>query len=197
MGGRTRAGLTAALLASTCLTGAAWAQSEAAPPPVRSTIDGNGVDLVTGALRLAVRELSIGPDGPGGLAYTRYFTGTGWRDDFVGTIQSSGSLFTVSMGGASETFTQSGTTFTSEQGQGSTLSFDSTAQSYTYTTADGIVGVFEKPLFAAEPYQANEGRIISLAYPSGERMGFTYASVFVCPPANRVRASRLSSAPTA
>ena len=169
--------------------GAVAAQSVAtSPPPIRSTIDGNGVDLVSGALRVATPQLSIG-QGEGALTYTRFLTATGWVDNLIGTINVNGSAITVSFGGSSDSFTLSGGVYTNAVGGGSTLSYNSGAQRYTYTTADGAVVVFNAALPAYSPSYANGGRPITATYPDGLVVTYTYQSVTVL----GTSASRLQS----
>ena len=57
---------SAALLASTALAAPAWAQT-AEQPPQRQQLDENGVNPATGKQITYVTQLSIGPDGRGGL----------------------------------------------------------------------------------------------------------------------------------
>jgi hypothetical protein len=86
-------------------------QAQSLPPaPVRSALDENGVDLTTGALWTWTPGITIGHPGAGGLSYARFYDSgaQGWRDNLTGTINSSGSAFTVSLFGASQVFTASG-----------------------------------------------------------------------------------------
>lgn len=123
---------TAVLSVAVLAPGAAQAQSWlAAPPPVFSGIDSNGVDLSSGAFTLSTREVVIGQPEAGGLVYARDFYRDGWRDSFVGTINSASGVFTVSLGGSSETFTLTSGVYVSDQGSGSTLTFNSGTQVYT------------------------------------------------------------------
>lgn len=155
------------------------------PPPIRSTIDANGVDLISGDFTYSVEELSIGQPGAGGLSYLRSFVETGWRDNFVGTINSAGATYTVSFGGISESFDLVAGVYTPGEGQGSTLTFDSGTQLYTYRSADGVVAVFSKALNGS-PFSwlpaANEARVTSITRPSGEVLTFNYRSVTVTSP---------------
>jgi RHS repeat-associated protein len=166
------------------------------PPPVRSSVDANGVDLVTGALVVATPQLSIG-QGEGALAYTRDLTASGWVDNVTGTVAdpsgvtgcaTSGTV-AVSFGGNSENFTASGGAYANAQGGGSTLVCSSSAQTYTYTTAAGIVVVFNQTLAAYSPAYATGGRAVSATWPDGMEVAYTYQTVT----AGGVSASRLQS----
>jgi RHS repeat-associated protein len=153
-----------------------------APPPVRSVVDANGVDLVSGRMVQSSEEVAIGNAGSGGLIYERTLTDGGWRDNLSAVINNSGSVYTVSFGGASETFTLSSGTFTPGEGQGSSLTYNSTTQLYTYTRGDGTVVLFDHSLnfsVAGQP-QANQGRIINITTPNGEVDTFTYNTASYC-----------------
>ena len=153
----------------------ASAQPLTAPPPVFSSIDRNGVDVTSGAFTLTSMDVSVGQPSMGGLVYVRSFYDTGWRDNYIGTLQQSGSTYTVSIGGASETFTESGGSFTSDQAQGATLVFSGGL--YTYTSPFGAVAVFDPAWGGVADYEANKGRVTSLTAPNGERLTFHYNTV--------------------
>lgn len=150
------------------------------PPPTYNALDANGVNLITRAMTVQSPTASVGQSGTGGLAYGRTYDSSiqGWRDNVTGTINSSGATYTVTLLGASETFTLTGTlptgTFASTEAVGGTLSFNSTTQIYTYTTASGTTAAYSKALASSQPTQANEGRVTSMTLPSGEQLTFTY-----------------------
>lgn len=167
-----------ALVASSSMASLAIAQTAPptiAAPPVRSPVDGNGVNLATGGLEMSTNDISIGSSGSGSLAHTRVWTGNGWRHGFFLTLTSSGTKYTVSIGAKSTTFTLSGGVFTSDQGDGSTLTSDSA--SYTYTAADGTVVIFDKSYSSAIYYGAVGALGTSVALPSGEKVTLTYATI--------------------
>ena len=104
-------------------SGGALAQSWRAdpPPPLARWIDASCVDVISGALTFSAAQASVGPSGSALVRAQQNFTA---KDNFYGTINSSGSTYTVSLGGASETFTGSpGAGFTPNQAVGSTLSY--------------------------------------------------------------------------
>ncbi len=170
----------ALLVAMAGYAGGAQAQAVGgAAPPVKSSIDANGVDLTRGTFTISTVDLAVGQGGLGGLAYSRSFRDTAWRDNQVGTINSSGVTYTVSIGAGSGTFTLAGSTFTSQQADGSSLTFNATTQVYTYTTRDGVVALFSKALAETAPLEANEGKVTSITAPSGEKQTFTYKTVTV------------------
>ena len=136
------------------------------------------MDLVTGALVVATPQLSIG-QGEGALTYVRNLTASGWVDNTIGTINVNGSAITVSFGGGSDSFTLSGGVYTNALGDGSTLIYSSTAHQYTYTTAAGVVVIFNASLPAYSPSYANGGRPITATYPDGMVATYTYSTVTV------------------
>ncbi len=138
-------------------------------PPVRSTIDANGVDLTSGTLNIIANSLTIG-QGEGALTYTRNLIGGGWVDSITGTISAgtSGGLV-VSLGGSSDAFTLSGSVYVNAQGGGSTLTVSGGV--YTYTTAQGAVAVFNN-LGSYPSYIL--AQIGTLTYPDGRKITYTY-----------------------
>lgn len=177
--------LLVSLTALTCALAAqanfARAQAALAPaPPIHSPVDANGVNVTTGTFNLTAHEISIGQVGSGGLEYARSFIGSGWRDNLIGTISASGAVYTVSLGGSSESFTLSGGVYTSNEGKGSTLSFNSGTQKYSYTSSTGDVVVFDKALSETVPYVADQGQVASVAHPSGETLTYSYKTVSLC-----------------
>jgi RHS repeat-associated protein len=184
----------AIVLALAGYAGAAQAQGMAgAPPPVRSTVDANGIDLAGRALILNTTDVVIGNPGAGGLVYARSRYREGWRDSLIGTIKSSGSVFTVSFGGGSGTFTLTGTlgsgTFASDQADGSTLTYNSGTQVFTFTTRDGVVALFSKALAETAPLEANEGKVTEVTAPNGEKTTYTYKTITI----SSVNYNRLAS----
>ncbi|MEA3015888.1 MAG: hypothetical protein QOI38_610 [Sphingomonadales bacterium] len=167
-----------ALLATTCLTSPAAAQL-AAPAPVRQNVDGNGVDLFLGTVSLDAPALTLG-QGQQGLSYYRLTRGTGWTDNMTATLNKTGSTITVSLGGSSDSFTVSGSTYTPTEGNGATLAFNGTANVYTYRSADGTVASFDRNRNTGAPAYANEGRVTEIVRPDGARLVFAYDSIDYC-----------------
>ena len=129
------AGLMLSTALATTIASTVHAQTYSADlPPPRTTLDENGVDLATGVLNMSLASVSIG-DAAGGLSFNRLLRNAGFRDDV--TINTSGSVVTVTIGTSSESFNQSGNTYTSREGTGSTLGNDASGV-LVYTTADGV-----------------------------------------------------------
>jgi RHS repeat-associated protein len=150
----------------------------AAPAPVRQSIDANGVDLFRGTLNLNAPAVSMGQGAPQGLSYYQLTRGFGWTDNLTAALNINGSVATVTFGGTSDSFTISGSTYTSTEAKGATLSLSGTV--YTYTTADGTVAHFDSTKVGVYPYYANTGRVTDIASPSGAKLTFFYHSVNYC-----------------
>ena len=138
-----RAGaLSCALLASTCLTAPAAAQTV---NPRFSQIDANGVDLVTGQFNFSVTEGAIG-SGEGALTLSRIVSGSNASSEWTGLLykRTSGgtTLMYVEFGPIAETFTISGSTYTSTLANGGTL-VDLGGGQYRYTATDGTQIVYD------------------------------------------------------
>src|SRR5689334_12673417 len=86
--------------------------------PVRESIDANGVDLLTGKLTVTAPALVLGSQG-NSISYYRWNKGSGWTDILLGFLNLAGSVMTVSLGGTSDSFMVSGTTYSSTEGKGS------------------------------------------------------------------------------
>lgn len=169
------------------LAPSAGAQIQTVVAPVLGVgyIDERGVDVgpASPQFRLTTGEVAIGDPGAGGLSFGRHWIGSGWRDSLAGTISSSGSIYTVSIGAASETFSLSGGVFTSVQQMGSTLAFNSGTNKFTYTTRDGTVIVVNKNIATQGSvtnfWSSNEGAIETITRPNGEVVTYTYVSATV------------------
>ncbi len=167
------------VLFATCVGLANASAQSIPPPPVRATVDVNGVDLVDGSLWVYSPSISIGQAGSGGLSYTRWFDSSvqAWRDNYTGTINSSGATYTVTLFGASQRFTLASGVYTPDAADGSSLTFDSGNNEYTYTSRYGAIAIIDKDFAGSSPTQANEGRITSYTEPDGERTIFNYVTL--------------------
>ncbi|MCA1654753.1 MAG: hypothetical protein LC656_11485, partial [Sphingomonadales bacterium] len=173
-----RAGAIAcALLASTAIASPALAQL-APPEPVRQALDANGVDLFNGTLRVTAPALAMGQGEPQGLVYARYNSGSGWTDNVTAALNLSGSTMTVNLGGTSDRFTVSGTSYISTEGNGATLVLSGSV--YTYTAADGTIVHFDKNRSTNSPYYSNAGRATDLVRPSGAKLVYSYTAMPYC-----------------
>ena len=190
--------LKAALLISSALIATpSLAQSVlSAPPPTQYIVDERGVDVLAGTFNLSTTDVVIGPPDQGGMVYSRSFAGTGWRDNLMSAVERIGttSTYVVSIGGYSESFTKSGSTYTPAIPRGSKL-VDTSSLILTWTWADGTVVVFDKNLSTGfSPWGGNFGRAISITRPNGERTDLTYETAVIEETIPLQRAVRLLSA---
>ncbi len=165
------------------------------PPPVHSFVDNNGVDLTSGYLTVTTPGLTIG-QGEGALSYVRELINTGWTDNVIGTVNVNGSTVTVSFGGTSDTFTLSGGTYTNALGLGSTLT--NSGGYYTYTSHTGVVVQFQQSLAGYLPCYGNGGRPVSVTWPDGKVLTYTYNTISVsgtntCSSGSTTSAARVQS----
>ncbi|HYI40563.1 MAG TPA: RHS repeat-associated core domain-containing protein [Allosphingosinicella sp.] len=142
--------------------------------PVRQFADENGVDLLSGVFTAYTPGVAIGSPNTG-LAYVRAIRAGAYRDTMMGTIDISGSSYTVDMGGRSETFTLSGGTYIPAEQNGSTLS--GSGSTYFYRRADGTTATFNA---LTRNFGNAKGIIVtSLVYPSGRSLTFHYTEAII------------------
>ena len=112
-----------ACIASASTSSLALAQSFVPPQPltapVEQSVDVNGVDLVTGKVRAPFAAMSIGTPGDGGILLRQSIN---LPNNLEGSITSSGSIYTVTLGGDATKFTLSGSTYIPNVADGSSLS---------------------------------------------------------------------------
>lgn len=154
--------------------------SEIPAPPAYSSIDGNGVDLISGTLSISVPEVSIGPANGVGLSFTRLFSATEARHNLMGYIKVEGNKYTVVLGATSQVFFRNGgsTSFSPEARSGSTLYLLNGI--YHYTTADGTVYKFSEKgyfLINATKYMGKIS-LNSISRPNGEELTFHYRTEY-------------------
>jgi len=162
-------------LGTTALSAPAFAQAapgNAPPtdvPPVHSKVDQFGVDLVTRNIAAQTwGSISIGPGGPGSLKYI-VTTSNRAGSDLNSGLDVNGSTYSVYIAGATTTFTLNGTlgsgTFSNNQQNGATLTYNSSTSQYTFTSSNGtvlIVGI------------SGISWPVSLTYPAGEKLTWNY-----------------------
>lgn len=151
------------------------------PAPVRESIDANGVDLFTGKLTVTAPALVLGSEG-NALSYYRLNKGSAWTwtDNLTGFMNQVGSVMTVSLGAVSDSFTVSGSTYTATEGNGSTLTLNSTGTLYTYTRSDGTVARFSKSAVSDYMPSSTAGMLIDSVSPEGGKITFAYNSIQYC-----------------
>jgi RHS repeat-associated protein len=171
-------GVQIAALATTFLYPAA-ALAQAIPvPSTRELIDGNSVDLFRGAFTVDETVASLG--GNQGMQLRRIARGS---DQFMYNVetylQSSGSVFYVTVNGRTDRFTKSGSVFTPTEANGASLSLSGSI--YTYTARDGTTVTFDKSLVPTpyNPY-GNEGLATAIIEPNGQRLDLHYRQQRYC-----------------
>jgi RHS repeat-associated protein len=180
-GGRLRALATLALAVLAAIASPALGQGPGGvtPPPVRQAIDENGVDVIRGKFNAAQPSVSIGPAYPHGLVYSSSNAGSGWFNGANSLIHQSGSSFLVSAAGASDSFTQSGTTFTPTEANGASLA--QSGPTFTYTSRNGLVATFTLNSAGLPFWDATVARATTLTFPDGTRIHFHHKIVEYCP----------------
>jgi hypothetical protein len=167
------------LLASLVVIGAGQAAfAQNAQMPVRETLDANGVDVFRGTYAVDDPVMSIGQEQ--GLSYTRKLRASGWGNNLIPTLWRSGSTLTVTVNGESDSFVEAGTSYSSTEAMGATLTLADSA--YTYRSRDGTQVVFSKYPSNASGYTVygNEGYATALIRPSGDRLDIAYQATIAC-----------------
>lgn len=151
----------------------------AAPSPVRSDIDGNGVDLFLGTMNVDGPALSVGDGKQHGITWRKFVRGAkGWGDSLTATLTVSGTTVYVSFGSVTDRFTNSGGVYTSTEGDGATLT--SSGSNYTYTAADGTVTLFSTVYVGFYPYGNIQGNVVSVTKPDGTVFSYSYDNYSFC-----------------
>jgi hypothetical protein len=174
--------LGVALLASSALLAPRLASAETAAPQFVA-IDQNSVDITTALPFLSFEEGGIGT-GPGALRIVRtWAAGAGWADNWTGGLftRTSGGVtkWYVQLGGMSDVFTLSGSTFTPTAANGSSLVVLGTGN-YLYTTRDGtkieFLGTsFNRQFMPCAGADASSCRVpITITQPNGLKFTLTY-----------------------
>jgi RHS repeat-associated protein len=163
-----------AFLSSTAIVGTGFvvpAMAQAiSPAPVRQSIDPNGVDLFLGTVNVDGPALTAGAAGSPSISYRRNFRGSAYADNLNARLYVSGSTVTISFGTSSDSFTLSGSTYVSTEGNGATLLRNATTAIYTYTTAGGVVYHFKEEWGT---YGSRAG-LADVTWPSGRKLTYTY-----------------------
>lgn len=172
--GMRKTAIYGSLLAGSALASPAIGQDyePPAPPPIRETIDRNGVDLTRGTMVGRTHGISIGGPGNLGISWSRTITSAGsFRDSMAIYVLTTSSGANVTIGNHSESFTLSGANYVSDQKTGATVV--SSGGAYTYTSRDGAIFTFS-PWQAQKRQYAGQSRVASATYPTGEKLTFNY-----------------------
>ncbi|MEM8988275.1 MAG: RHS repeat domain-containing protein, partial [Pseudomonadota bacterium] len=166
----------------------AYAQTPPEPLQVNNNVDGFGVDLVSGIVsRGDLANISIGPGEPQGLSFSKFFSGSGWRNSTLGTIFDPNLLGLnpinpiVSFGGSAEQFVfvqVVGNTYEYEPEipSGASLILDVNTFEWLYTSADGTkyVYAFELGAVLGPEYGLVSGILKSVTLPTGQIISYHY-----------------------
>jgi RHS repeat-associated protein len=192
---RTNHLLVGLLLGSTALTLPSIASAETPAPKFIDTIDDHSVDLTTGLPYVSMTEGGIG-SGPGRVEMQRIWAeSAGWIDNWSGGLYpvTSGGVakMYVQFDGISDTFSGSGTSWTSDKGDGATLIVD--AQGYwDYTARDGTVykfdtehddggpGIYVTSLNCPGADPSTCQVPLSITHPNGLKFTLTWSASHIC-----------------
>ena len=159
-----RIALAGALLATSCLSAPAFAQTvSSGTGALRRTIDDNGVNLITGKPYLAKGSASVGA-GDSEMSIVLGSEGSYNFANIYGFSYVGGSTLTVTIGGTDEVFTLVNGSWVPNEARGSSYSGN------TYRTADGTAYVFT----SKGPYQYSGQVLESVTRPNGEKVTYHY-----------------------
>ena len=163
------------LLGTILATGvAAPAMAQLLPPdapPIQLPSDPDGVDLASGKISTQSPGIVIGAAGQNSMTFSRQLVDSkNWKHDYFIFLQDLTSYVRIDIGPALRTFTKSGSTYISDQGDGSTL-VSLGGSAWRYTAADGTIINFDRP--TGLEYMA---WAISKVTPDGERLDYFYNS---------------------
>jgi RHS repeat-associated protein len=146
------------------------AQAQFQPtPPERYTLDGRGVDLITGGFNYVVPEVVIG--GEGGLTFTRQYVRGDWRETNVWKTESAGAEMVVTTGLITEAFIYNGFAWVSKTNNGSTVVFGPGSGETNVTDRFGNKATF-KSFRGISRYGDFLEAVISETSASGERTDY-------------------------
>ncbi|MDJ0761223.1 MAG: RHS repeat-associated core domain-containing protein [Woeseiaceae bacterium] len=155
-------------------------------PPIHETVDGNGVDIVTGEYNFVTTEVAIGPSGAVGLVHSRRFNGNrtsyGWMDTLAGTValqRDTGGAITgavVSLDGGSVSFDYDNTNNVYVPKSNSGASLTVSGSTYTYTGRYGEVARFSTTYSDKHFWRVDGAVIIDLTMPNGAVRTYNHRS---------------------
>ena len=178
MSGHSRSRKVLLMLGSIIASGTAVpALAQSLPPDapaIRTPLDLNGVDLATGGIYTDNPSISIGAEGQSVLSFTRYLAESAyWKHEYLVFMSTTATDANLFIGSVRRSFTYSGGVYTSDQGDGSTLT-SSGSGNFAYKASDGTIINFAIPTGASDPYA------VSQISPSGEKLEFFYKTDNYC-----------------
>jgi RHS repeat-associated protein len=148
-------------------------------PPVIQRVDDRGIDLQVGNFNFEQSKVSIGTATNGGLSHSFSYGDGILTDDFSGQVTAGTGIYvnsvSVSLGDKSEIFSDSNGIYSSIQGKGGVLNYNSATALYTYTTRDGVVATYSNNIVGGV---GGLGSLVtSVTYPTGVNLTYTYAQL--------------------
>lgn len=119
-------------------SGMAQVAAGSTTPPSRSVVDGNGVDLASGAFRFDRTDLTVGPQGgAGGLSWISTVADFGTISSYDIDLRTLFNDYYVVIGGQSDHFVPVNGVGQSQNGTGATLTISGATAKYL--TRDGVI----------------------------------------------------------
>jgi len=174
---RLKGAMRLAAVATLAAAGAAMAQppSVSAPaPPMPSSVDARGVDLISGQVVMAPADLHIGPSDHRGLTFARQWSEKAWRIADIPAMSGSTANPIVSFGGKSVPFQTVGGNYQPVFDDGSTLSNDRS----TFTASDGTQILFTPSTYLDYTIDSGLGIGTQITFPDGVRWNFNYKTLY-------------------
>jgi RHS repeat-associated protein len=165
--------LTAVLLTTPALAQNAGGETQ---PLQEQALDENAVNPATGSQSNYMTDVSIGPDGPGGLRLVRG-RGHGLDQSSYGYLLSGNPSvqLLVSAGMRAITFNKVGSSFVAADGGGATL-VQNTSTKWTLTLENGTTIVYN----SYGVYDIFTARGTDITYPTGEKLSVAYNIIEYC-----------------
>jgi RHS repeat-associated protein len=179
--------LRSALIATTILTSGTPLLATAAAPkanPVRQFIDRNGVDVMRGTFKILDPVITVGPDNNTGLSFDSEAGGSFslLNSGIVlsGPANTSGTVYYVTVGTVTDSFTFTVNGFVSTEGSGAELV--KTSAVYVYSSSDGTEAQFTENVAPGQPYyDAGFAQLRSITRVNGTKTTISYRGVKYCP----------------
>lgn len=169
--------------ASTSALAVAQTSNTPMPAPQERSVDANGVDLISGALRAPFAAISIGNPADGGIGLVMSID---LPNNLEGNVVGDGTNYMVTVGGQADKFIKSGSAFTPATANGSSLTLANGV--YTYTAASGDTAKFSTSygkLFTPENSGPNPdyAGITEYQFADGNKLTYNYQTASLPPPA--------------
>lgn len=169
------------LLSTTIIVSPAFAQSEPEGdivPPVRQSIDANGVNLATGKMTTVSPSISIGANG-NGLGYQRTLTQStskvNWDNPYYYAVSGSpASTMSVSFAGQGIDFTYNSSTGLYDNKNGGSETLVGSGTNWTFTAADGTIVQLNATPFNPSGYSNEIAVGTSITLPNKQTLTFGY-----------------------